>query len=161
MGVFRDAGHLYEVLGGFFLSQADSAEAEYIASQNFTVQFVYHEPEAVITIGPLGSLGLGPDRPQPGAGGRFEAGQAAAGRHLELAFGDVAIAPELVFEMKAEVAHRFWLGKVSLPTALARQQIKARGPLSKALKLLPTLQRLFPRYEQFLRDHGAAELVSA
>lgn len=161
MGVFRDAGHLYQLLGGFFVSQADTAEAEQIAGQRFVVQFVYHEPEAVIVIGPVGSLGVGSGRPAPGAGGRFEAGQAACGRHLEIAFGEAGVQPELVFEMKADVAHRFWLGKVNLPTALARQQIKARGPLAKALKLLPTLQKLFPRYEQFLREHGAADLVSA
>lgn len=161
MAVFRDAAHLYELLGGFFVSQADTAEAQYIAGQNFVVQFIYHEPEALITIGPVGSLGIGVGRPAPGTGGQFEAGQAASGRHLEIAFGEVAVQHELVFEMKAEVAHRFWLGKVNLATALARQQIKARGPLSKALKLLPTLQKFFPRYEQFLREHGAADLVSA
>lgn len=161
MPLFRDASHLYELLGGFFASQTDTAEAEYIGKQNFVVQFIYHEPDALITIGPAGSLSLGSGRPSPGSGGRFEAGQGASGRFLEIAFGEVSVQPELTFEMKAEVAHRFWLGKVNLPTALARQQIKARGPLSKALKLLPTLQKLFPRYEQFLKERGAAELIPA
>lgn len=148
MAVFDDARQLYELLGGFFRAEAASDEARFIAEQNLVVQFVYHEPEARITIGPAGSLAGAAD---VGPGGSY----------LDVAFGDVAAQPELVFEMKAEVAHRFWLGRVNLPMALARQQVKARGPLSKALKLLPTLERLFPRYARYLQQHGAEALLSA
>ncbi len=42
--------------------------------------------------------------------------------------------------MDADTAHRFWLGKVNVTVALARGQMKAKGPVAKILKLVPLTQ---------------------
>ena len=42
--------------------------------------------------------------------------------------------------MEADTAHRFWLGRVNVTVALARGQIKAKGPVAKILKLVPADQ---------------------
>jgi hypothetical protein len=134
MACFTDSDQLYTVLGGFLRAQAGTEIARTIARMGVCIQFKYHEPEALITL-------------------------VAAGDDLEVVAGDDSHEPEVQFEMKADIAHRFWLGRVNLPVALARQQIIARGPVQKALKLLPVIQPLYARYEVHLRAMGRADLV--
>ena len=56
--------------------------------------------------------------------------------------------------MEADTAHNFWLGKVNITVALARGQMKAKGPVAKILKLVPLVKPVFPRYKKLLRDGG-------
>ena len=49
--------------------------------------------------------------------------------------------------MEADTAHRFWLGQVNVTVALARGQMKAKGPVAKILKLVPLVKPVFPRYK--------------
>ena len=58
--------------------------------------------------------------------------------------------------MDADTAHRFWLGKVNVTVALARGQMKAKGPVAKILKLVPLVKPVFPRYRQMLEEAGRA-----
>jgi putative sterol carrier protein len=59
---------------------------------------------------------------------------------------DSAPAPNVEMFMKADVAHRFWLGKVNIAAALAKGEMRAKGPIPKILKLVPMAKTLFPRY---------------
>ena len=61
--------------------------------------------------------------------------------------------------MEADTAHRFWLGKVNVTVALARGQMKAKGPVAKILKLVPLVKPVFPRYRQQLADAGRQDLA--
>ena len=61
--------------------------------------------------------------------------------------------------MKADLAHKFWFGKVNLLTALTTRKIVAKGPIPKILKLLPTIQPLYKMYPELLRKWGKDELV--
>jgi len=63
--------------------------------------------------------------------------------------------------MKADVAHRFWLGKVNIGMALAKGDMRAKGPVPKILKLVPLASSLYPRYRQMLVDDGRQDLASA
>ena len=64
--------------------------------------------------------------------------------------------PEVVMTMEADTAHRFWLGKVNVTVALARGQMKAKGPVAKILKLVPLTKPVFPRYRALLEQDGTA-----
>ena len=64
--------------------------------------------------------------------------------------------PEVVMTMDADTAHRFWLGKVNVTVALARGQMKAKGPVAKILKLVPLTKPVFPRYRAQLEAGPAA-----
>ena len=55
----------------------------------------------------------------------------------------------------------FWLGKVNVTVALARGQIKAKGPVAKILKLVPLVKPVFPRYKQQLEQQGRTDLAQA
>lgn len=71
------------------------------------------------------------------------------GERPVITFDDAAKTPIVEMTMKADVAHHYWLGKVTLPIALARRQIVAKGPIPKILKLLPIIKgayQLYPRY---------------
>jgi putative sterol carrier protein len=66
-----------------------------------------------------------------------------------------------VMTMESDTAHRFWLGKVNVTVALARGQIKAKGPVTKILKLIPLVRPAFPRYRAMLEEAGRADLAGA
>jgi hypothetical protein len=63
--------------------------------------------------------------------------------------------------MEADTAHRFWLGKINITVALARGQIKAKGPVAKILKLVPLVKPVFPRYKAMLESANRDDLVKA
>ena len=63
--------------------------------------------------------------------------------------------------MAADTAHRFFLGHVNVTVALARGEIRARGPVAKILKLVPLVKPFFPRYEALLEAQGRTDLVTA
>jgi hypothetical protein len=62
--------------------------------------------------------------------------------------------------MEADTAHKFWLGQVNVTVALARGQIKAKGPVAKILKLVPLTKPVFPRYVAQLEAQGREDLVN-
>jgi putative sterol carrier protein len=74
-------------------------------------------------------------------------------------FGVTELQPEVVLAMDADTAHRFWLGKVNVTTALARGQISARGPVAKILKLVPLVPPVRTRYESQLQAAGREDLA--
>ncbi|MFE2999255.1 SCP2 sterol-binding domain-containing protein [Nocardia sp. NPDC059246] len=75
-------------------------------------------------------------------------------------YGYAADAPlDAEMAMTAETANRYWQGKVSLPVALARGQIKIEGSLGLLLKLAPLSSRLFPLYLERLRADGREDLI--
>src|SRR5438477_10059446 len=75
--------------------------------------------------------------------------------------GPSELDPEVLMTMEADTAHRFWLGNVNVTVALARGQMKAKGPVAKILKLVPLVKPVFPRYRKMLADSGRTDLVEA
>lgn len=125
MGYFQSSDHVQHTLGGFFTMLGNDAEMgpRLLASQ-LILRFHYTNPDAAITVN-------------------------LTGAHLHVAFDDTTTHADVEMWMDADIAHRFWLGEISLPIALARRQIKARGPIPKILKLLPIIKKaygLYPRY---------------
>ena len=138
MPYFKDADEVYAYIGKLF---EDLAEDEQLSSQfnkaNTIVQYQYREPESQIT----GNL-------IDGEGGQVDCGQ-------------TPLEPEVVMTMDADTAHRFWLGNVNVTVALARGQMKAKGPVAKILKLVPLVKPVFPRYRQLLEKNGRQDLLQA
>lgn len=132
MARFQSPEELLDVLGGFFVKVTQTPQAHLIHQVGGVIDFVYHRPEARLRWVPT-----------PGAEVPFRVEQEA---------GD---APSLlVFEQDGDTAHRFWLGKLNLQDALARQLVRARGPLSRAMKLIPNLDDIYPIYADHLRETG-------
>lgn len=64
---------------------------------------------------------------------------------------------EVEMRMSADDGHKFWMGELNIPIALARRKVKVEGPVTKLLKLLPAMQPAFGMYKDFLRDNGYAD----
>ena len=124
MPYFKDADEVYAYIGRLFSELAEDEElAPKFRKANTILQYDYREPDSTIT------LRLEEDGP------------------ADVDFGETEMEPEVVMSMEADTAHRFWLGKVNVTTALARGQIKASGPVAKILKLVPLTKPVYPRYQ--------------
>jgi len=138
MGNFKDADEVYQFIGRLFQELAQDEElAPKFQKANTIVQYQYRDPESQITV----SLREEDD-------GRVD-------------LGESSMEPEVVMTMNADTAHRFWLGKVNVTVALARGQMKAKGPVAKILKLVPLTRPIFPRYRKMLEDAGRQDLLEA
>ena len=136
MAAFSDEAEVYECLGGIFRRGLEDAELVEMQRQSgLIVRINYSQPDAVITVDMAGSAiytGAG-NGPDP---------------HVELF-------------MTADTGNRFWLGKVVVPVALAKGQIRAKGPVAKLLKLLPLAKRMFVPYREQLAAAGRTDLLDS
>lgn len=76
--------------------------------------------------------------------------------------GDAAKAEDVEVDMymSTEDGHKFWLGELNIPMAMARRKIKIDGQIGKLLKLLPAMQPAFGMYRQFLAERGLESKLS-
>jgi putative sterol carrier protein len=138
LAYFKDADEVYQFIGKLFEDLAEDDElAPKFRKANTIVQYQYRNPESTITV-----------RLQEGEEGQVD-------------LGDTNMEPEVVMSMEADTAHKFWLGKVNVTVALARGQMKAKGPVAKILKLVPLVKPVFPRYRKMLEDAGRQDLMEA
>lgn len=138
MSLFKDAQEVYDTLGRLFVEIAEDAElAPKFRKANTIVLYKYSEPDSAITV-------------------RLQEGQPG-----DVDFGESEMQPEVTMSMRADTAHRFWLGQVNVTVALARGEIKAQGPVAKILKLVPLAKPIFPRYKAQLEQQGRSDLVDA
>ncbi len=138
MPYFKDADEVYEFIGQLF---ADLAEDDDLGPQfrkaNTIVQYQYTNPDSQITV------------------------KMIDGEDGQVDTGETDLEPEVVMSMEADTAHKFWLGKVNVTVALARGQMKAKGPVAKILKLVPLVKPVFPRYREMLETKDRNDLLEA
>jgi len=136
MAYFRDDQEVYAFIGRLFRELADDDElGPRFRKANTIVQYQYRNPDSQITVKMLD------------------------GQDGEVDVGATDMEPEVVMSMDADTAHRFWLGKVNVTVALARGQMKAKGPVAKILKLVPLTKPVFPRYKAMLEQAGRSDLL--
>ena len=82
------------------------------------------------------------------------------GEDGQVDMGETTMEPEVIMSMEADTAHKFWLGKVNVTVALARGQMKAKGPVAKILKLVPLVKPVFPKYKAMLDEAGREDLAA-
>lgn len=74
--------------------------------------------------------------------------------------GPTDIQPTIEMSMDAITAHLFFMQKVNLMSAITRGQIKAKGPINKAMRLLPLLKPLYTAYRETLKELGREDLLN-
>ena len=62
--------------------------------------------------------------------------------------------PNIEMFMTADIAHQYWLGKVNVSQALAKGQMRAKGPVPTILKLVPITSKVFPRYQRLIDERA-------
>ena len=138
MAYVQDAQDVYDTIGKLFVDLAEDDElGPRFRKADTIVRYEFHDPDSQVTVR------LQPD--QPG----------------DVDFGDSDMEPDVVMSMAADTAHKFWLGQVNVTVAMARGQIKAKGPVAKILKLVPLAKPVFPRYKAQLEEQGRTDLVNA
>ena len=138
MPVFKDDQEVYQYIGKLFVELTDDPElSPKFRKADTIVQYRYSNPESQITV------------------------KMKEGEEGQVDFGDTSLDPEIVMSMEADTAHKFWLGKVNVTMALAKGQMKAKGPVAKILKLVPLVKPVFPRYQKMLEDANRDDLLKA
>jgi putative sterol carrier protein len=136
--VFKDDQEVYQYIGKLFEDLADDDElGPRFRKADTIVQYRYSNPDSMITV-----------KMKDGEDGQVD-------------FGETNLEPEIVMTMEADTAHKFWLGNVNVTMALAKGQMKAKGPVAKILKLVPLVKPVFPRYRQMLENANRDDLVKA
>ena len=137
MPYFKDADEVYATIGKLFQDLADDEElAPKFRKANTIVRYEFRDPESAVTV-------------------RLQEGQPG-----DVDFGESEMEPDVTMSMSADTAHEFWLGRVNVTVALARGQIKAKGPVAKILKLVPLTKPVFPRYKAQLEAQGRDDLAN-
>jgi hypothetical protein len=136
--LFASEEDVYAHLGRLFEEMvADPELGPQFQRADTIVQYRYREPDSTITV------------------------DIREGVEPRTHLGATDLEPEVVMSMDADTAHRFFLGQVNVTVALARGQIKAKGPVAKILKLVPLVKPVFPRYKAQLEAEGRTDLAEA
>lgn len=131
MAVFDSTDTMYKILGGLFerLVRDPSVGPKFIES-NIIIKFSISSPDGEIWL-------------SPNNGG-------------EVICGPSGLSPTIEMTLGGDTCHKFWLQEISMPIALAKGLIKAKGPLPKVLKLLPLLKPAYAAYPGIARENGLA-----
>jgi len=79
---------------------------------------------------------------------------------VEITLGDSDKVPVIEMQMEAFTAHLFWMQKLHLMSAITSGQIKAKGPIPKAMRLLPVLKPFYANYRIVLTELGRDDLLN-
>jgi putative sterol carrier protein len=132
MAFFKDSDEVYQYIGGVFRAAAEHPEAgPKLAASNVTMQVYYTDPETSLTI-------------------RMKEPK------VEVIDGGDDQDADVKLWMSADTADKFWRGEYNLAIGLAKGKVKAKGPASKILKLVPATKPLFPMYRELVADKDAA-----
>lgn len=131
MAVFADSKEVYDVLGTLYdRIKTDPEMSPQLKKSRLVIQFRYRDPEAVFTI------------------------DCSDGEHFYVIEGPTDIKPTIEMQMRADVAHDFWMGRISAPVAILTGKIVSKGPTPKALALLPIIRPAFTIYPRILEERG-------
>ena len=137
MPLFKDADDVYANLGRFLQQfAADPELSPALKRAETSFQLRMRHPDSIVTVG-------APSEDQP----------------VQVDLGETSLQPEVVLQMDTDVAHRFWLGEVNVAVALAKGDIRARGPAAKVLSIVPLVKPGIARYRAQLEADGRADLL--
>jgi hypothetical protein len=123
MAYFKDSGEVYEYIGGALRKGGeDPSVGPKLRAANITMQLTYSDPPAGMTV-------------------RFR-------DPYEVIDGGRDDTADINMSMPADIAHQYLRGEYDLGAGLAIGQVKAKGPISKILRLVPVTEPLFPLYRE-------------
>ncbi len=127
MAVFENTEKMYTVLGNLFETLlADPTMGPKFIESKISIKFNIDEPSGNIWLTDEGKIICGP----------------------------ADIKPTIEMTLSGDTCHLFWLQQISLPIALAKRKIKAKGPMPKVLKLLPMLKPAYEAYPDIAKKNG-------
>ena len=79
---------------------------------------------------------------------------------IVITLGPCDIEPKATLRMHADIAHRFWMQRISMMVALARRQMVLKGPMAAVMRLLPIIKPSYPSYRETLKELEMFELLA-
>lgn len=133
MSYFTDASELYRYVGGAFRAAGEHPEVgPRLRAGNLILRVDYTDPAAALTV----------VMKEPG---------------VLVVEGECDLVPDVRMSMSADNANKYWRGEYNVAVGLAKSQVKAKGPVTQILKLIPVTKPIFPIY----RDLVAAKDVAS
>ena len=133
MAVFEKHEDFQEVIVGFFNLLGDTPQvADKLLASKMVIRFIYSDPDLAVVVD-------------------------CSGDKMDVRPDDMDTKVIVEMSMKADIAHKFWFGKVNLTMALTRRQMVAKGPVPKILKLLPAIKPSYAMYPKYLDENGYAQ----
>ncbi len=131
MPVFENKEKMQLVLGGLFEKLLSHPEfGPKFAQAGITIRFNITDPTAVLWVTP------------------------GDGTHGKVFWDLTGEKATVEMTLSGDTCHKFWLKQISMPIALAKGLIKAKGPMPKILKLLPMLTPAYQAYPDWARANG-------
>jgi hypothetical protein len=133
MAVFENPKVFGDVIVGFFNLLGDTPQiADKLLASKMVIRFIYSDPDLVVVVD-------------------------CSGDAVDVRPGDTDTKVVVEMSMKADIAHKFWFGKVNLTMALTRRQMVAKGPVPQILKLLPAIKPSYAMYPTYLDENGYSQ----
>jgi hypothetical protein len=131
MPVFESKEKMQTILGGLFEKlMNDPVMGPKFAQTGIVIKFNISDPD--------GDLWLTP----------------GDGTKGDVLWGSIDTKATVEMTLSGDTCHKFWLKHISMPVALAKGLIKAKGPMPKVLKLLPLLKPAYEMYPEHAKSHG-------
>ncbi|MGW2291621.1 SCP2 sterol-binding domain-containing protein [Streptomyces phaeochromogenes] len=132
MSYFSSAEEVYKYLGGVFRVANDTdGVGGQLRAGDLVLRLDYSGPAASITV----------VLKEPA---------------IQVIEGDSELTPDIRMSMSADNGNKFWRGEYNVAVGLAKGQVKAKGPVSKILKLIPLSKPVFPLYRELVAGKDAA-----
>jgi hypothetical protein len=131
VGFFRNSAEVDRYIGGIFrIATRDQVVAQQLEDASTTLRILCTDPDSELTV--------------------------SLSRPLTIAFGPSPLVADVTLELKADVLHGYFRGEYSILDGLAGGEIRAKGPISRILKVLPFMESLFPEYRELTAGKDAA-----
>jgi putative sterol carrier protein len=131
MSFFSSAEEVYKYLGGVFRVANDvEGVGDKLRGGDLVLRLDYSAPAASITV----------VLKEPA---------------IEVVEGDSELTPDIRMSMSADDGDKFWRGDYNVAVGLAKGHVKAKGPVSKILKLIPMAKPVFPLYRELVAEKDA------
>ena len=127
MSVFSDSSELYSVMEELWRRiKADEGMSAQLLHSKLIVRFVYRNPDGVLTI------------------------DGSDGDEIRVYAGQCDLKPTIEMSMNSDVAHGFWLGQENLASLLITGKVSSKGPVNRAMALLPIMKPAFQIYPKVI-----------
>jgi hypothetical protein len=137
MPIYANSEELNTIMHELWTAIGKSADmGPQLLESKMIAQFHYREPDGRITV------------------------DCSDGEVMKIYTGDCAVKAIVEMFMKSDVAHEFWLGKISVPVAILTGKIVSKGPVNRALSLLPVIRPAFDIYPDIYNKHGKNALAA-
>ena len=130
MSAFKNTKELNKVMLALWHAiKADTNISSPLLKAKVSIRFYYREPESQLVV------------------------DCSDGQQMKIHVNQADFVPMVEMSMKSNFAHDFWLGKVNVPLALISGKIASKGPVNRALALLPAIKPAFVFYPHIYENN--------